>query len=1335
MIWMEGNIVSAELLEKLSEQHGQQPADFGLKKTERLADEISRCWVDAKDLWRIFSRRREKLSEEDSGVTETRNIWMVPLLQNLLGYQLQVQREAETVDGLSFAISHRDTHLDSFPVHIIGCNQKLDKRYDRQRQSAHSLMQDYLNRSENTYGIITNGLTIRLLRDNARLLKQQFVEWDVQRIIEEDRYNDFVLLFRLLHYSRMPQKRELAAESFLEHYHQTSIDEGNRIRDNLRDAVMKSLETLGNGFLAHPSNQSLRTKLSEQKLSPENFSRLLRRVVYRLLFLMVAEERELIFPSEDSQSETVPLSLEEGSGVRSVRRIYRQHYSISRFRTLAEKIYMVDLQQQNLWQELLTTFSVFEDDNVSKHFGIGALNGDLFSSNAISELNECKLLNRELLEALRLLSFFTNENGTSARINYKLLDVEELGSVYESLLDLHPLIETINGTLHFRFVSGMERKTTGSYYTRSDLVQEIIKSALEPVVAERVKSERKTAPSPSERAGVRSVGAELLKLKICDPACGSGHFLLAAARCIARELAKLRSGDEQPTPTVYRQCLREVIQHCIYGVDMNPDAVELCKLALWLESHNSGKPLSFLDHKIRCGNSLVGVTDMNVLLQPLPDEAYNPVTGDNKEVCRELKRKNREFRKTRQTDLFSSAGQQIKKGTDELQYKYHEIENIKQDSVADIAEMKTRFGKLRHSVYHEEQACNIWTAAFFKTYTAVDDPTNPTSEKLLQYFHAPTQYGRLVGEASKLAMENKFFHWQLEFPDVFEQGGFDCMVGNPPWESVQIEETQFFATKMPEISELKGVKRKKAIDELKGTELYEEFQGQKHLTDSQVKFIRESNRFPLTSNNKINTYSSFAELFYSLVNANSCSGLIIPTGIATDESTKLFFEDMVSTKRLKHLVGFENEEFIFPGVANVVRFCCLSISGKRTVSLNPKIAFHLRRLAQIEQEDRYFTLNESDLKLFNPNTKTCPIFRTKADYEIARKIYSKYPVLHDETKNHNPWNISFLQGLFNLTSDSNYFHSNRKESLVPLYEAKLFWHFDHRFASYDLKDVLKGKGGRGLPEIPEEYLADSNYQIVPQSWVEKSVVNSFTPELWERNWFLAFRDMANYKLERTATCAMLPKYGIGNSAPLLFFANFNSLNISVFSASFNSIVFDYFVRQKISGTHLNFFLVKQFPILPPSHYTEKNFHFIVPRVIELTYTAWDIKPFADDVWNEADEKLRAIIQQQHAANTAATGGHTYTPPTWLEHDKKVKLAPFKWSEERRATLKAELDAYYAKLYGLTEEELRYILCPQDVYGENFPGETFRVLKEKEERKYGEYRTRRLVMEAWEKLNS
>ena len=279
-----------------------------------------------------------------------------------------------------------------------------------------------------------------------------------------------------------------------------------------------------------------------------------------------------------------------------------------------------------------------------------------------------------------------------------------------------------------------------------------------------------------------------------------------------------------------------------------------------------------------------------------------------------------------------------------------------------------------------------------------------------------------------------------------------------------------------------------------------------------------------------------------------------------------------------------------------------------------------------------------------------------------------------------------------MSNDSGLFVNEQRHGYLPLYEAKLFWHFDHRFASYELKGQLKGKGGRGLPDMPLANHQDPSYTVAPEYWVPKEEIERRLAA-WKYGWLLGFRDITSSKLERTVVFSLLPRVGMGNKIPLVFLSFADVRLVTCFLSNMNSLVFDYAARQKVAGTTLNFFIVKQFPVLPPSAYTAADIDYIAPRVLELVYTAWDLKPFAQDMGYHGE--------------------------------------PFKWDEERRAQLRAELDAYYARLYGLSRDELRYVLDPQDVYGSDFPGETFRVLKEKEIKAYGEFRTRRLVLEKWD----
>ena len=327
-----------------------------------------------------------------------------------------------------------------------------------------------------------------------------------------------------------------------------------------------------------------------------------------------------------------------------------------------------------------------------------------------------------------------------------------------------------------------------------------------------------------------------------------------------------------------------------------------------------------------------------------------------------------------------------------------------------------------------------------------------------------------------------------------------------------------------------------------------------------------------------------------------------------------------------------------------------------------------------------------DLALVNPNTLTCPTFRTDADAKLTKKIYKRVPVLDNEKTGQNPWSISFMS-MFHMSNDSGLFKTESNEKTVPLYEAKMLHQFDHRWATYDFDGSTR--------DMTDSEKADPNCLPQPRYWVERSEVDDRLSEKWQKDWLISFRDITNSTNERTAIFSLLPKVAIGNNAPILFPATDDARKICCLLANFTSLTFDFVARHKVGGTHMNFFIVKQLPVLPPETYSQHDINFIAPRVLELVYTTWNIQPFAQDM--------------------------DYTG------------SPFTWDPDRRSQIRAELDAYYAYLYGLTREELRYILDPSDVYGPDFPSETFRVLKNNDIKKYGEYRTQRLVLEAWDQL--
>ncbi|WP_199249942.1 DNA methyltransferase [[Phormidium] sp. ETS-05] len=734
-IQIEGNLIAPDMPAELLAGNikGQAPEDFGLKKTDKLADEIATAWGDAKAYWAAFQRGLSRLGPEDPATTITREQWVMPLLRSF-GYNPVYTAKAEIVEGQTYAISHRaEMGENPPPIHIIGCRVKLEQRPPSgiPRLSAHALVQEYLNRTEHLWGIVTNGLQWRLLRDSSLMTRLTYIEFDLEQILNGENFAEFGLFYRLFHRSRLPLGMEDADKCLLEFYHQEALQQGGRVRDRLRDGVEKALLQLGNGFLQHPSNETLRNRVRSwasalpeglkpnyEPLTAPDFYRQLLLLVYRLLFLMVAESRNLLLAGEDEEKA----------------RIYLEYYSIDRLRLLAEPPTTRREGFQDLWQGLRVTFSLFDQNWRGQFLGLSPLNGDLFGSGTLADLNDCAIDNYDLLSAIRHLSLY-EQNRQLRRVNYAALDVEELGSVYESLLDFAPQIQSHQGIYQFVLITGSDRKTTGSYYTPPELVGQLIKSALEPVIEAKLRNyakgldgaEAQLRTSGGAEAQLRtSGGAEaqlrteeaLLSLKICDPACGSGHFLLAAARRIGKELARVRTGEAQPGPEPLRQAIRDVIQHCIYGVDLNPLAVDLCKVALWIEGFCRGLPLNFLDHRIKCGNSLVGVFDLEVLHEGIPDDAFKAVTGDDKKLATQLKKENKKQRKDQQSGQLTTDS--LEPSRDAYVALWQKLEQIPENTTEGYRQKANKYQENRADAgwWRDYSACNLWTAAFLPPHRA-----------------------------------------------------------------------------------------------------------------------------------------------------------------------------------------------------------------------------------------------------------------------------------------------------------------------------------------------------------------------------------------------------------------------------------------------------------------------------------------------------------------------------------------------------------------------------------------------------------------------------------------
>ena len=1260
----EGALLPADLLQRISQGANIDglTAESYHHPGEKLNEAINRSWNALQGVWASFRAAQERLPESDLGTTITRERWLLPLFRELDYGRLQ-SAPAYEIDGRTYPISHT---WEQVPIHLVSYKVDLDTRTrgvaGAATASPHSLLQVFLNRSDdNLWGFLSNGYKLRILRDNASLTRQAYVEFDLEALMEGEVYSDFVLLWLLCHQSRVEGAKP--SDCWLEKWMKVAEDQGTRALDQLRDGVEAAITALGLGFLEYPANAALRDKLTSGELNAQDYYRQLLRMVYRLLFLFVAEDRDLLLnPAADALA----------------RERYIRYYSTQRLRHMAETF--KGTRHPDLFEGLRLLMVLLSGDALTPSsspsgraeqagagLGLVPLGSFLFSDRAVTDVIGCQIANSHLLDAIRALSLTYDQRAQVYRtVDYKNLGSDELGSIFESLLELHPQINVPARRFALSTAAGNERKTTGSYYTPESLVHALLDSALNPVLAEAIKA---PTPSPSPSGGgesekgrfitsgggesekgrfITSGGGEkirematkamrdiardlrgrqtpaetilwealrknrlgglnfrrqhpiantayvvdffcysanliveldgeihqyqqkedtqrqseleslgyrvfrlpnkrvqddlenalieilnatnvsspqpsgggesekgkfiaspsggwesekgrfiaspsgereltggaksphlrggdleggqkattaeerILALKVCDPACGSGHFLIAAANRMAKALATVRTGEEEPPPAAIQEAKRDIISHCIYGVDINPMAVELCKVNLWMEALEPGKPLNFLDHRIQVGNSLLGTTP-KLMAGGIPDDAFNPIEGDDPKYAATLKKVNKQERKDRQTgqrSMFELI--ELPADYSHLTEAMHALDDTPDDTLDGVRRKEAQYAALASDPEYVKARllADAWCAAFVweKKLNGLPMPMTDLLYRRMEENPLADNLQTVRETVVELKERYQFFHWHIAFPDVFLpspnlsqeernsppsplarragdesyneqtgwQGGFSCVLGNPPWEHTEIKEQEWFAERAPDIANAAGATRKRLINELKETDpyLFAAFQTDVRQAEGFAHFTRTTGRYPLTARGRSNTYPLFAETSRHIINNYGHVGMIVPSGIATDDTTKFFFQDLMQTHTLASLYDFENREGLFPAVDSRMKFCLLTMTGlDKQVKTGTEFIFFALNVEDLSNNDAKFTLSAQDIRLLNPNTGTTATFRSKYDAEITKAIYRIVPVLIREESLENPWGITFKQGLFNMTSDSHLFRT------------------------------------------------------------------------------------------------------------------------------------------------------------------------------------------------------------------------------------------------------------------------------------------------------------------------
>ncbi len=1223
----------------------------------------------------------------------------------------------------------------------------LDRASGRDEVTAPSTqMLRYLRRIDDLthgrlrWGILTNGTKWRLYWAGARSVSEEFLEIDLSRIlglgdVKGDLFaNDADREHWLRVFGVM-----FARNSFLrEGPERRSFHERARVAAVFyEERVAASLSELVFGRVFPSLAASISQAAPDAPLAQVREGALV--LLYRLLFVLYAEDRSLL-PVNDRRYDDYAL------------RPLREE--------VARRVSDGDIFSASaapIWNRITDLSRII--DRGDTPVGIPPYNGGLFTADAASGLLErVRIPDAVMAPALDALSH-ERSGGRARYINYRDLSVQQLGSIYERLLEFE-IVRDDAGALAVR-PNLFARKKTGSYYTPDELVGLILDETLEPLISERLDAFRtalnKLNPRDAEDYQRRELRAAdpanaILSLRVCDPAMGSGHFLvslvdtladhvldaMAEAASLGADLAytsPLADKIEDIRTTILKNSKaanwtideaqlddrhivrRMVLKRCVYGVDKNPMAVELAKVALWLHTFTVGAPLSFIDHHLRAGDSLFGLWVRDAI------------------------------------DKASALGGELL-WNEALRNAHRSAEAMK--TIEALTDVEIAEAHRSAAMYQDVELMTGELDGFVSFIHAVDWlKLNTKGRALVRLWldgrfgdPIPIARGKKAPEGGKakaeeveaftviwdraraIIREERFLNWQISFPGVWDnwaskgrEGGFDAVVGNPPWDRIKLQQVEWFAARRPEIALApRASDRNRMIAKLKtdGDPLWDDFTHAEQRAIDTARVARRSGHYPLLSGGDTNLNSLFVERAHALVKPRGMVGLLIPSGIASDQSSSAFFRRVTGNKQVHRIIDFFNRRYdgslYFPDVYYRFKFCAFIAGGSSRTFDGASYGFFIRDLAEINDPDRVFPITSEEIGRINPNSGTAPIFRSRRDKEITLGIYARLPVLVDRSSGDGKavWPLRYVS-MLHMANDSGRFRTrvelgtgegawsigrNRFQSeageWVPLYEGKMVQAFDHRASDIVLAEANVFRSGQGA-DLTDGDHRDPARQPTPRYWVKSADLGWDAPT----DWCLSLKDVTSVTNTRTTITAIIPRFGAGHTLPVLFPAIGDAgppytETAPLVLANLNSVILDYLARQKVHGNHLAWYLLEQLPVVPPSGYARlfgpKSVAEIVREaVLELSYTAHDLAAFARDMgYVDANGEL---------------------------------LPPFVWDEERRLHLRAKLDALYFILYGVfdpaepaqSRDDIRYIYS------------TFPIMEREEVATWGQYRSRDLCL--------
>ena len=1237
------------------------------------------------------------------------------------------------------------------------------------------------------WGVLTNGAVWRLYWQDARSRAEDFFELDIAALLEanqcvielaqdskdllqanplppnytpppvsglpgtpmpRDDLKIFWLFFSRL--SFLPQSWDDQRRSF----HAIALDEARLYRENVSTELGSTVFTevfpalcqvLASGDLEAQKDEH--GQYTAAYLDEVREGALI--LLYRLLFLFYAEDRRLLPVMEPSYAaDSVSLLRDE---------IAQALDSGKRF----------SIRTARYWNRLENLFSIIDEGD--DLLGMPAYNGGLFERGRSLILNRVRMVDAVLVPVIDALSRSKDWLKARIRINYRDLSVTHLGSIYERLLEytLHQEGEWPQGGPKLAVIkASFARKGSGSYYTHDHLVRLVLDEAVGRLTAERQGEFDQLLQHYRPKASLTTYewdaldaadpASRFLDLKICDPAMGSGHFLVALVDWLAdRTLESAQATASQVGACAFAAHLEEkgrpwvspivsriadirrritqaakthgwtldvrqlddrhivrrmILKRVVFGVDKNPMAVELAKVGLWLHTFTVGAPLSFLDHHLQCGDALhgeqlagvrAGMAVFGALFQEGEMKSLEIAAQSLKGV-------------TDLTDTSIAEAHESKRLADQaaaLVAPVHGLLDFWRGlrwripgwPQAKLAKLKDETIKLALSELLADRTDLIAVIAAGK----IDGESAPVLAA-----------NDLLAELAALARRERFFHWQTAFPAVFsaQPAGFDAVIGNPPWDRIKMQQVEWFAERRPEIArQTRAADRKQLIaqEEKQQTPLWRDYLAARDAAESGGRALREGGEFPLLSGGDTNLYSLFVERATALVAAHGIVGLLTPSGIAADKGASDFFRtlseaDEKGAAKLAALFDFENKKVFFPDVHASFKFCALIFGGAARRFAQSRCAFYLHDIAELADPARALTLSAQDFRLLNPNTGAAPIFRNQRDADLTMRICRQHPVLVDRSGSveQRVWPLRYVR-MFDMTNDSHLFLKRddlKKRGFEPSSLNRWVMGEEAAVPLYEGKMVQMYDHRAADVVLKKDNLHRAAQQEAIPDTAKAQADRYPIPQYWVEQaevvksglfeYVIAYKSVTAPTNMRTMIASLLPLSGVGNSMALLVPSEGNAGCVPLLLANLCSFAYDFVLRQKVQGQNLNWFIIEQTPL-------------IAPAAFEAKIGGTKIADF-----------IRAeVLALSYTAHDLAPFARDLG---YVDAQGQVK-PPFVWDAEDRAQRMARLDALFFHLYGLNGQDAAAILS------------SFPIVREHDIKAHGSFVTSERILACLEQI--